>query len=261
MESNSDSALPSRAVSCQPLLRGGAPGPLLQQVLASVEAPAPRHCHHPDPDAPPAQFPPKLVVIGSPGREPLEGSLFRVAVDEGRLVRPAGDGHPGVEEPADPTGRSTVEAVGQQSGVDAQLPTVADFFRLGGKPGEGGMLQDVVERQQPAQEQGLADGSSVVQAGGADGLVERAAADPDQSGFGVDGGDGFLDGHPGRDQAAHEADCGHGTGVPPGRVLGADEQAAVQADQGDPFGIFASPAERLEVRDHGRVRGYGWLVA
>ena len=65
------------------------------------------------------------------------------------------DGHPGVEEAPDPAGRSTVEAVGQQPGGDAEVPAVADFLRLGGKPGEGGMLQDVVGRQQPAQEQGL----------------------------------------------------------------------------------------------------------
>ena len=120
--------------------------------------------------------------------------------------------------------------------IDPELPAVADFLLPGGKPGQLGMLEHIVERQQPPQEHVLAGRPAVAHVGDADRLVEPAAADPDQPGFAADGRDGLFDGHPGGEKTAYEAHRRHGAGVPPGGILGANEEAAVQADQGDPLG-------------------------
>ena len=77
------------------------------------------------------------------------------------------------------------------------------------------MLQHIVERQQPPQEHVLAGRLAVAQVGDADGLVEPAAADPDQPGFRADGREGLFDGHPGREKTAQEAQRRHQAGVPP----------------------------------------------
>ena len=155
-------------------------------------------------------------MIGAPGAERRVGVVSRIDEDE--------DGPAGLQRdrelqrkvaPGGPGG-SPVHAYRQFPAFDAEGPAHRYFLRLGRKPPQAGVLQHVVEGEQ-APERGFRRG-------------RPAVAD-------------VLGGQVPVDQGADESEGLSAVRVEMEAELRPDEDAAVEAGQGDPFGLFARPTE------------------
>ena len=98
---------------------------------------------------------PKLPVSRSPGSQFGVGIIARIDVGEGGGFGSDRDGQfQGKVAGLFPHG-SLIDAVGNPAAVDAQQLKETDFFLLGRKPGKLRVFQNVVEREQPPEHDGI----------------------------------------------------------------------------------------------------------
>ena len=150
------------------------------------------------------------------------------------------------------------DPLGNDGGGDPEALEVGQFFGLGGEPAALGVFEDVVEGEQPAHDKfrGCVPAMAVVL--DPEGAVERSATDVADAGGPVAAlveAAGFAD-DARADEKADEA-CGRPVGhVVAGLVLGPDEDAGVEADEGEPVCLAVGPAEGAEGR--GALGERGW---
>ena len=138
-----------------------------------------------------------------------------------------------------------VDAAREVDGRDPEPGEVGDFFLLGGKPGQGGVFDDVVEREEASEKEAgrlaaavpdVLDSECAVEGAGVN-VAEVLGCAPEF------GGDGVFAGNTGCKDALHETARGRHAATVVSPVLGAEEDAAVEAYEGQPGRVATAPAE------------------
>ena len=148
----------------------------------------------------------------------------------------------------DVAGRAPVAPLGQDPALNPERLEGGHLLGLGRKPRQAGMLDDVVEREQPThQHVPGGDLSPPKELPGSERPVDLAGPDPAHAADPVDAaGRGLFDGQALRDERVDGAPHLLGVATQETRPLRAGEDAAVQAGQGDPLGPASGPAEGLQ---------------
>lgn len=240
------------ASSVPPLLRGQRLGrwsvePGCEQ--AGVPPPGGRgkgddgHVHG---DAAVAQVGPESVVLVDPAAQFAVGVPAGVDVDEagGRIV--GGDGEfEGEVAPGAPV-PGAVEPVWEQPAAEAATREVADLLHFGGEPREGGLSKHVLEGEKTTEQDDVPRRPAIPDVFDAEGAVEAPAVDAGVPETGRVSRKGILTSEAGLDEAVDEGVGGpRGAAVMSGE-LPPDEDAGMEADEGEPGGRVGRKAEGAE---------------
>ena len=163
-------------------------------------------------DAALPQYRPDVFVRLAPMPHFSGGVVPRIDVDEG-ADRAAGDGECQMKIVDDVAGRPAVNPLGQAVERDAVMGAELDLLVLGRKPMEVGVVDDVIQRQEPPEIAGGIGESPVADVGNLQRLVDALVGDPADSGAvrGTDDGNGLFHGQLQVHKALHKA-------MSPGRV-------------------------------------------
>ena len=182
-------------------------------------------------------------MLATPAAELAGGVEPGVGVDEGGPGAVAGNGKLPGEVARGDAGPAGVDAAGQEGRIDPEVGEVADLVLLGREPGQVGGFEDGVEGEKPAPENGVGGPAAVAQVLDAQGSVEGPGVDVAELLVGSAARERRLAGNPFVGQAPEEAEGRHARALVVVAELRAEEDAAVETDERDPFRVAAGPAE------------------
>jgi len=178
------------------------------------------------------------VEVPTPGDGVDEGCGALVGGDRERDGEVAAGGRDGAPE----------AALGEVGGRNAEGRETGDLLVLRGEPREVGVLDDVVEGEQAAEEEAGGANAPVADVLDVERPVEGARGDVAAlfaRASTVRRKGAFTRGR-GLEQALHEAMRGGRAATLLEHELGAEEDATVEADEGEPGSVPPGPAERFE---------------
>ena len=120
---------------------------------------------------------------------------------------------------------------------------MGDLLVLGGEPGQVRALDHNVETQEAPGENLIGPEAAVTNVLDPQGPVEPSRRNVAEAGPGMEVRVGVLPSDPGRDEAAHETMRDVGRDVEAVGVLSPREDAAVEADEGEPLCLAPRPPE------------------
>ena len=190
---------------------------------------------------------PELRVLRAPLEQLGVGVAARIDVDEQRSLRVESEGKPEGEVPFPAQSVSGIVAAGEQPSRESRGLQGGQLFHFGGPPRLVRVFEDVIEREEPADPDPGRGGAGMGDVLHAQRPVEPAAGNAADPGGGGKAVERFLDAVAAAEEAADEPQGPVAPAVEVGAELGPGEPAAVAADQDDPLGLPAAPAEGFQL--------------